>query len=129
MRRRHLVIVQPAYLALIAAGRKSVEARLMRQRRPPLGRVAADDVLYFKPPGGPVRLRGRIRRVRQWSGLTPADVRALHRRYGTAVAAPPEFWHQRLEARYAVLVWFDQIRIVCTPPTVARQYGSGWVVL
>lgn len=123
------MIVRPRYLGLIAAGRKRVEARLMRCRRVPLGCVRPGDVVYFKPTGGPVRCRARVTRVRQWSGLYPADVARLERRYGREVAAEAEFWHARRGARHAVLVWFADPQPIRRGPQVARQYGCGWVVL
>ncbi len=129
MPRSHVVIVQPDLLRLIASGRKHVEARLMRCRRPPFGCVRAGEVLYFKPPGGAVSLRGVVTRVRQWSGLRPDDVRRLGLRHGRSVAAGRGFWDARLGARHAVLIWFADVRPVERGPRVARQYGSGWVVL
>ncbi len=126
---RHVVIVQPRYLPLIAAGQKTIEARLLRSARAPLGCVHAGDLLYFKPVGGRAALRAVVRLVREWSDLRPAGVAALRRRYGASVAADADFWRARAGARYAVFVWFDAVRPVPRGPRVGRQYGNGWIVL
>ncbi len=129
-RRAHLAVVLPRYMESILAGRKVVEVRLSVNRCAPFGRVAPGDTVYFKERGGPVRASAVVIRVDSFADLTPARVRELARRYATpADAVRAAYWRQKRAARYATMIWFDNVREVAGGAHVPRLFGAAWVVL
>lgn len=128
-RRRHAAIVDDRHIDLLRRGVKTIETRLYRHRRLPYNRIRAGDVVFFKPAGGEVFGSADVVRIRQYDNLTPEDVRRIRRRYNHAVCAEPEYWAERLEARFAVLIWLNGFRKTRRAPNVPRQYGSGWLIL
>ena len=128
-RRRHAAIVNARHIDLLRSGVKTIEMRLYRHRRLPYNRIRVGDVVFFKPVGGRVFGSANVVRIRQYDNLTPDDVRRIRRRYNHAVCAEPQYWAERSEARFAVLIWLDQFRKARRAPSVPRQYGSGWLIL
>lgn len=127
--RIHGAIVAPAYVEPILTRRKTIETRLYRRRLLPFDRIRPGDTVHFKLAGGPVVGSARVRAVRQFADLAPADVEALRRRYNRRICAPPAFWAARRNARYAVLIWLGRPRRPARPVAMARQFGSAWVIL
>lgn len=124
----HIAIVSTAVALALQSGSKRIESRLTRTRRAPFGRIAPGDRIHFKLSGGPLIGSARVRRVGQWSGLTPARIRTLRRTFGAAVAAPPGYWRVRRGCRFGVLLWIGPMR-AAPRMDVPRQFGSGWIVL
>lgn len=125
-----MAILQPRYLDLIIAGRKSIEARLTRTLRAPIGAVRSGDWIHLKACGGPIAATMRVARVMELHALTPAAVAALRGDFNDEILAPRSWWRQRSTCRYAVLIWLRQTRSDVDPPTsVPRQYGAGWLIL
>jgi hypothetical protein len=114
----HVAIIHRAILA----GRKTVEARLSRDRREPFGRIARGDEIFFKIAGGGFCAVARVARVLSVSGLTPDGVRALRRRVEGMVLGGPGFWSRRRRARYATLIWIEEVRQIRGVP---RGDGGG----
>ena len=50
----HLVILKKPYLNMILEGKKRIELRLHKTRRPAFGHVFAGDRLFLKASSGPV---------------------------------------------------------------------------
>ncbi len=126
---RHLAVLKPEFIALIAEGRKTVESRLSITRRAPFGVVNVGDVVLLKPVGGAVRLRARVAQVQQYSRLSPAGVRRLRAAFNDRVCAPDAYWLARAQARYATFIWLDDVREVKPAWRPARLHGRGWAVL
>lgn len=53
-RRHHLVVLYECYFDRMLSGKKRVECRLSKNRRPPFRLVLPGDVLWLKPPSKPV---------------------------------------------------------------------------
>lgn len=103
-RRVHLAIIEPRYLELILAGEKTVEARLSRTRRDPLGVVTPGERVYFKARGGAVGCCAAVERVDELLDLTAPEIDRLRGIYNDRVLGTDEFWQARSAARYAVFV-------------------------
>lgn len=129
----HVAIVKPELLDRILAGKKTIEARLSKTRRSPYGDVLPGDRIFFKASGGGFGAICITYRVYSAPGLTPADVRALKRRYGKAIAAPAGFWESRKNARFATLVWLTFVRKTDTGPDYRATPGyrprDSWIAL
>lgn len=130
---RHVAIIDPVYLDLILAGRKRVEARLMRNRAAPLGRVRGGDVVYFKAHAGGFGACAVVSRVDQFERLTPEGVADLFRRYNALVCGSAAYWAAKCTARYATLVHLADVRGTRRGPEYRDAPGfsprSAWIVL
>lgn len=124
----HLAILVEPYLGLILAGQKRIEARFSLQRRAPFEQVHPDDVLLLKRSGGPILGIGRVGGVRCLT-LAPGDLDDLRARYADELQVnDPGFWRQRATARYATLIWMNQVRPTA-PLWVSKRDRRAWVVL
>ncbi|MCH7873111.1 MAG: ASCH domain-containing protein [Planctomycetes bacterium] len=128
-RRRHAAIVDGRHAELLRAGIKTIETRIYRHKRLPYGRIRVGDLIYFKLTGGEVFGSTKVVRIRQFENLTPAHVRRIRQRYNHAVCAEPAYWAAKRSARYAVLIWLQELRRTRTAPRIPRQYGNGWLIL
>lgn len=129
----HVVVVHRCYAEAILEGDKRLEARLLRQRRAPYGRVRQGERLYFKIAGGPVFATAVVDAVRTYDNLTPRDVVALEREFEADVNGGTLFWARRRSARYAVMIDFVRVRPVFFGPDTsvlgAGARRSAWRVL
>lgn len=129
----HVAILRKPYLDLILAGAKTVEARLYKSARAPVGRVRAGEVIWFKQSGGPYRARGVVSGVHEERLESAARVRALRREFDGRVLGGAEFWEERAGARHAVLVSFGLVTPIEAGPSLEHLSGmarrAGWHVL
>ncbi len=124
----HLAILVEPYLGLILAGQKRVEARFSVQRRVPFEQVYPDDVLLLKRSAGPILGIGRVGEVRCLT-LAPGDLDDLRARYANDLRIDdPGFWRQRAAARYATLMWIEQVSPTA-PLWVKKRDRHAWIVL
>lgn len=128
---RHVAIVRAPYVDAILAGRKRVEARLSTTRRPPWGVVHAGDALWIREKGGGYRLRCTISRVLHAAIDGPAGVERLRDGFDDLVLGGDAFWAAKHQARYATLIWLDDVEETTRGPRLARARGdrSAWFVL
>jgi len=128
MPRIHVAIVDNDTAQDLLSGRKRVESRFARHRRPPYGCVSRGDHIYFKHSGDMVIGRAAVTRVLQFDDLTPGAIEDLRRRYNHAIRATPAYWYARRNRRFGVLIWLARLRPPDNAPAVPRQYGNGWIL-
>lgn len=129
MPRGHVAIVSRDVADALLSGRKRVESRLFRARRPPYGAIRPGERIFFKRSGGAVFATARAIWVEFATFASPNAVAAAARRLGRLVAAPRAYWSARREARYGVFIGLSAVRPTRAGPRVPRQFGGGWVVL
>lgn len=117
----HLMIVHPRYAPDLISGRKSVEARLGRDRRTPFGRVTPGDLVYMKSSNGPVFAAARVARVDEFEGLTPDDIDNLRDTYEERVMGGEAYWDSKSDATFATLIWLDEVRPVVDADRVPTE--------
>ncbi|MEO0512457.1 MAG: ASCH domain-containing protein [Planctomycetota bacterium] len=128
----HIAILDPLYVALIVDGTKTIEARLLPDRRAPFGRVTAGDTVYLKPTGQAIAAVADVRWIRQHENLTPSAVDGLAEKYHSGVCAPDEFWTQYRHARCALLIRLQNARLLEpheAPAFTKRNRRSSWECL
>jgi hypothetical protein len=126
--RLHLAILVEPYLQWILAGRKAVESRFSRDRRPPFQSVRAGDIVLLKRSAGPVLGIAHIAAAHYYE-LTPAILRQIRHRFAAKIGAETEaFWRQRRALRVAS--HFRLAHIHPLPPIAcAKRDQRAWVVL
>ncbi len=125
----HIAILHAPYIDAILSGAKTVESRLSLHRRAPWGVVEPGHTVYFKQRSGPFRLRATAGRIDLWEDLAPRDVDELAREHRHTVCAPASYWRGKRTARYATLIWLDDITPIDEGPAHPPMYGRGWLTL
>jgi len=127
--RHHVVVIRPPYLQLLLSGKKRVECRLSRIRRPPFQTVSPGDLLWFKRPSGPILAMARAGRCRFHTLHDPDDLARLTAPYAAAIRAEADFFDgAETWARFLSLIWIDQI-LGLQPMRVIKSDKRAWVVL
>lgn len=127
--RHHLVLVRAKYLDLLMSGRKTIECRLSKFRRPPFEAVGHGDLLWFKLPSGPIRAVARTRSCEFHTLDAGDDLQSLMSKHSAGICADAEFLHGAAEwARYCSLIWIESI-VGLGPMPVVKSDQRAWVVL
>jgi ASC-1-like (ASCH) protein len=125
----HLAILHQRYLDAILAGEKTVESRLSKNRCAPYECVEPGDLIYFKQSSGPVRAAATVASVEYHEDLTPAAVGRLERVHNGSVRGEREYWQLKSEARYATLIWLDDVHEIDDWGQTPIMNGRGWLCL
>ena len=124
----HLVILKKPYLDLILDGRKTVEVRLTKIRCAPFSRIFAGDKLFFKISSGAVCGIGKVRKIKELSGLTKAKVEKLKSKYNHLICGDDEYWREKKNCGFGVLVWLESVKAT-EPVQIDKKDWRAWVVL
>jgi ASC-1-like (ASCH) protein len=125
--RSHIAILRRRYLNLILDGRKTIECRLTRIACAPYRRIQAGETIRLKESGGPIRAQAVAKKVRFYEALTPSRIRQIRDAYNGEILAPDEFWQDRLDCRYASLIWLDKIQKIA-PYRLSRKGLKAWII-
>ena len=128
MMRKHLAVLKREYIGALIAGRKTIEARLTRTRREPWGQIEAGDFVYLKRVGGGVCGTARVAGVKSFEGLDEAGVAEIKERYNSEILGDEEYWGQKSDSRYGVLVWLDDVKAV-ESVQISKRDQVAWRVL
>jgi len=66
----------------ILSGQKKIESRWYKVKYSPWYKIKANDTIYFKNTGEPVTIKATVKKVLQFSDLTPKLVEQLLYKYG-----------------------------------------------
>lgn len=119
-----MAIVHEWVAHALLQGEKTIESRFARDRRPPFGRIASGDTVYFRVAGGSYAAHAVVRRVLCEQGLTPAKVRTLEAQHRSAIGGDEAYWRRARSARCVTLLWLGPCRPVDSGPTLDRQRGD-----
>ena len=90
MKKYHLVILKKPYLEAILAGRKKVESRLTKTKRPYFEQVDVGDKLFLKVSSGPVCATATVSAVKTFEDLTPQKITEIKQRYNHLILGAEE---------------------------------------
>jgi hypothetical protein len=124
----HLVILKKPYLYAILEGRKRIELRLYKTRRPAFGRVWAGDKLFLKISSGPVCATAIAEAVKNFENLTPKRILELKRLYNHDIGGGDEHWRSKMDCKFAFLVWLKDVRAI-EPVRIHKKDWRAWVIL
>jgi len=124
----HLVILKKPYLDLILDGRKTVEVRLTKVRCAPFGRISVGDKLFFKISSSAVCAKGKVRKVKELTGLTKAKVEKLKSKYNHLICGDDKYWEEKKNCGFGVLVWLASVKAM-KPVQIDKKDWRAWVVL
>lgn len=124
----HLVILKKPYLDVILEGRKPIESRFTKTKRPAFGRVFAGDTLFLKVSSGSVCARAKVARVKNFENLTPAKMLEIKERYNHQIRGDDEIWNSKMDSKFGFLVWLKDIKPI-EPVKIDKKDWRAWVVL
>lgn len=124
----HLVILKKPYLDAILEGRKPVESRFTKTKRPAFGRVFAGDILFLKVSSGPVCARAKVAKVKNFEDLTPAKMLEIKERYNHKIRGDDEIWNSKMDSKFGFLVWLEDVKPI-EPVKIDKKDWRAWVIL
>jgi len=124
----HLVILKKPYLDAILSGRKQIESRFTKTRRPAFGRVFVGDKLFLKLSSGPVCAMATVAAVKNYANLTPKQIAEIKQRYNQYIVGADEHWQSRADCKFGFLVWLKDVRAI-EPVRIRKKDWRAWVVL
>ena len=122
------MILRRPYLDEILAGRKRVESRFTRSRRAPFGCISVGDRLFLKVSSGPVCATASVKKVLEFENLSPGKMKQLKAKYNSLILGGEDYWADKRESKYGVLVWLGGIELI-EPVRIDKRDWRAWVVL
>lgn len=93
----------------ILSGRKKIESRWYKIKYPPWNKIKPNETIYFKDTGKPVSLTAKVKKVLQFSDLTPQRVKQLLYQYGSHegldIKDLPRFFQLFKDKKYCLLIF------------------------
>jgi len=124
----HLVIVKKHYLEAILGGRKQIESRFSKAKRPYFGHILPGDKLFLKLSSGPVCATASAAAVKKFENLTPEQIIGLKRQYNDHISGSEAYWRSKQDCRFGLLVWLESVRRI-EPVRINKRDWRAWVVL
>ena len=128
MANAHLVILKKPYIEAIMDGRKTIESRFIRAKRPPFGCVSSGDRMFLKVSSGPVVAIATAGRVETFENLTPKKIASIRRTYNKYILGSHEYWHSKKDSSAGFLVWLESLQSI-DPVWINKKDWRAWVVL
>lgn len=107
----HVAIMKKSWglLPRILSGQKTIESRWYQSRRLPWGKIAANDVVYFKNSGNPVTVKAVVENVLSFSGLTPEKIKNILNEYAQDIGIEKnkerQFFALCKDKKYCLLIF------------------------
>ena len=93
----------------ILSGQKKIESRWYKVKYSPWDRIKSGEIVYFKDSGKPVTIKTEVKKVIQFSDLTPEKVKEILYQYGQAdglgIDKIPEFFEMFKNKKYCMLIF------------------------
>ena len=113
---------------MVLDGRKRVESRFSKARRPAFGRVSVGDRLFLKLSSGPVCGTATVAAVMNFVDLTPRKMLDIKHQYNRYILGGDEYWRSKLDSKLGFLAWLKHIRPI-EPVRINKKDWRAWVVL
>jgi len=107
----HLAIMKKQWglTQKILSGRKKIESRWYKVKYPPWNRIKPNETIYFKDTGDSVSLKAKVKKVLQFSNLTPKHVMQLLYKYGLndglSMEDLPKYYQMFKDKKYCILIF------------------------
>lgn len=108
---QHIAIMKKSWglTEKILSGEKKIESRWYNVKYRPWDMIRSGEIVYFKDSGEPVTIKAEVAKVVQFSGLTPAKVKKILKRYGEDDGIErgriSEFYERFKDKKYCILIF------------------------
>lgn len=133
----HVAIMRKAWglTDKILSGQKKIESRWYKNKYSPWDKIVRGDTVYFKDSGEPVRIKAKVDKVIQVSGLTPGKVRKILKEYGKDDGIERRLLNKYFEMfkdkNYCILIYLEKPQAIA--PFAINKTGFGgmasWITL
>lgn len=119
----------------ILSGDKKIESRWYSMRCKPWNCVEKGETIYFKNSSEPVRMRAEVKKVMQFSDLTPKRVKEILNKYGDDDGLEkekiPEFFEKFKSKKYCMLIFLENPQEIKPFQIDKTGFGtmSAWIVV
>lgn len=109
----HIAIMKKSwkFTDMILKGKKTIESRWYASKRTPWDKIKAGEWVYFKDSSEPVTIRAKVKKVMQFSGLTPQKVRELSKEYCNDIGVEDkyinDFADYYIDKKYCILIFLE----------------------
>jgi hypothetical protein len=124
----HLAILKKPYLDAMFDGRKTIESRFWKSKRPAFGLIRPGDTLFLKLSSGPVCGVATVDAVKLFENLTPKQIAEIKEQYNGYILGTDEYWRSKTDCTFGFLVWLKDIRTI-KPMRINKKDWRAWVVL
>ncbi|MFH1445082.1 MAG: hypothetical protein ABIF08_01225 [Nanoarchaeota archaeon] len=95
----------------ILSGEKKIESRWYKNKCSPWNKIKAGETVYFKDSGDPVTVKTEVKKVIQFSNLTPEKIKEILYKYGKAdglgIGDIPKFIELFKYKKYCMLIFLE----------------------
>jgi len=126
----HLAILKDEqWLEWILTGKKTVESRWSKFKRPPYGNITKDDVVYFKVSGKLVTAKATVAKVLFFCQLDSAQIKGILAKYGEQICITSHWAAELAGKKYCTLVFLKDAQRVNPFSVDKTGYGSmtAWI--
>ncbi|MFH1036495.1 MAG: hypothetical protein V1756_00290 [Patescibacteria group bacterium] len=131
----HLAIMRKSWglTDKILSGQKKIESRWYSAKRQPWDNIKEGETIYFKDSGGPVRIKAGVKKVMQFTDLTPKRVKEILDEYGDDDGIEkekiPEFFERFKNKKYGILIFLKNPREIKPFEIDKTGFGvmSAWI--
>lgn len=108
---QHLAIMKKSWglTDKILNGQKKIESRWYSVKYKPWDSIKQGETVYFKDSGEPIRIKAKVKKVIQFTDLTPKKVKEILDKYGKDDGIEeekiPEFFEKFKDKRYCMLIF------------------------
>ena len=133
----HLAIMKKSWglTKKILSGQKKIESRWYKAKVAPWNKIKVGETVYFKDSGEPVSVKANVKKVLQFSSLTPGKVAELLEIYGTddgiEKESIPKFYDRFKDKSYCLLVFLENPEKIEPFEIDKKGFGmmSAWICL
>lgn len=133
----HLAIMRKSWglTQKILTGQKKIESRWYKNRHRPWNQITKGETIFFKDSGNPVTIKAKVKKVLQFSNLTPSKVRDILNEYGSDDGIEkedlPKYKEMFEDKKYCILIYLENPENV-TPFQIDKTgFGamSAWITV
>jgi ASC-1-like (ASCH) protein len=131
----HIAILNKKYKALesILSGKKTIESRWYKTKKPPWNRIDVDDTVYFKESGGKVKAKAVVTKVLQFVELNEDSFNTIVSEYGNGIQLKNKKYNEWYEGKkYCLLVFFKDVEKIKEPFSIDKSgfgIGAAWLTV
>lgn len=128
--KKHLAIFKGEAGEKILSGKKTIESRFSKVKKPPFSLISSGDLVYIKPSGEDIIGQFRVKKVFFFDNLNLTDLSDLKNLYDKELSVDKDYWEKHKNARYGTLIFIgDSARFITSPIKIKKTDLRGWVVL
>ena len=126
----HVAIMKKSWglIPKILSGEKKIESRGYKNMSSPWGKIKSGEKIFFKDSGEPVAIKAEVKKVLQFSDLTPKKIKEILRKYGRRDGLTqkdiPKYYKMFKDKKYCLLIFLKNPREVAPFGIDKKGFGA-----